>query len=357
MRIGIDARPLAGQLSGIGRYVLELCHTLDAAFPDAEFFAYSPYSPSVALPSQRWIERQHEWQLTHLGGYFWLKYLAPSLIAHDRLDWFVGTRTLLPSLPENLRSISVAYDLNHVIVPRTMTPANRLAHTLFLRHDVRRATRVVAISAGTASRLARYTGRRADLVVHPGIAPHFGVQHPNEIDRVRAKHGLNGPYLLSVATFEPRKNIGALIDAFLALKAAGRLRDHTLVLAGAGGWGQSGLARQLEQGIPGIRRLGFVDDADLPPLYAGADAFVFPSIYEGYGMPVAEALACGTRVVATNIPELREAAHGRAVLVDPDAASIASGIEQSLLQQRPDPLPRDYNAESKRAFAALFTAD
>lgn len=354
--IGIDARPLTGQLTGIGRYVLELCQALDTGLPHARFFAYSPYPLSVSLPSSRWTTRLPERAPTLMGGYFWFKLLSPRLIARDRLDWFFGTRTLLPRLAPGVRTVSLAHDLNHLVVPRTMTPLNRLAHALYFRRDVRRATHVAANSEGTAGRLERYTDRKVDVVVAPGVAPQFiDFIDANEIARVRSVFGLDGPYLLSVATFEPRKNIGALIDAFLALKAEGQLRDHTLVLAGAGGWGQSALARRLEQGIPGIRRLGFVDDADLPSLYAGAEAFVFPSIYEGYGMPVSEALACRTRVVATDIPELREAAHGRAVLVAPDTAAIARGIEHALLLPRPTPLPRDYNADSKRAFAALFT--
>lgn len=358
LTIGIDARPLAGQLTGIGRYVLELCQALDAELPHARFFAYSPYPLSVALPSDRWTARLPERPPTLMGGYFWFKFMAPQLIARDRLDWFFGTRTLLPRLAPDVRTVSLAHDLNHLIVPCTMTPLNRVAHALYFRHDVQRATRLVANSGGTARRLERHTGRKANIVVSPGVAAQFMNAIPiDEIARVRSTLDLDGPYLLSVATFEPRKNIGALIDAFLTLKAAGQLRNHTLVLAGAGGWGQSGLARKLEQGIPGIRRVGFVHDADLPALYAGADAFVFPSIYEGYGMPVSEALACGTRVVTTDIPELREAAHGRAVLVAPDAASIAHGIEIALQQPRPVALPHHYNTECKRAFAALFTTE
>lgn len=357
IQIGLDARPLTGQLTGIGRYVLELCHALDQHLPHATFFAYTPYAPSVAMPSERWIVRRPESVPAQLGGYFWFKYLSPPLIARDRLDWFFGTRTLLPRLAAGVRTLSLVHDLNHVIVPWTMTPLNRLAHALYFRRDVRRATHVVADSEGTASRLASYTGRNADVVVAPGVRPEFEANiDTNEVMRVRTAFDLQGPYLLSVATFEPRKNIGALVDAFLALKAAGQLRDHTLVLAGAGGWGQSELGRRLEPGIPGIRRLGYVDDADLPALYAGADAFVFPSVYEGYGMPVSEALACGTRVVATDIPELREAAQGRAVLVAPDAAAIARGIEQVLRRPRPAPLLRGYNAEGLRKFAALFSA-
>lgn len=355
MVIGIDARPLTGQLTGIGRYVFELCHAMDKALPDASFYAYTPYLPSVELPSTRWLVRRPVRVPAHLGGYFWFKFLSPPLIARDRLDWFFGTRTLLPRLVPGVRTISLVHDLNHLIAPRTMTPLNRLAHALFFRRDVLRATRVIANSHGTAGRLAGYCGRQADLVVPPGAAPHFVVPAGGEAARVRSHFDLQGPYLLSVATLEPRKNIAMLVEAFLALRDAGELPGYTLALAGGGGWRQGELADRLRRGIPGVRHLGYVDDTDLPGLYAGADAFVFPSLYEGYGIPVVEALACGTRVVATDIPELREAAQGRSVLVAPDVASIARGIIEALARPRPTTAPMDGNGAQKQAFARLFT--
>lgn len=354
--IGLDARPLTGQLTGIGRYVFELCHALDRELPEAKFLAYTPYAPSVAMPSDRWQVRLPESVPARLGGYFWFKFLAPALIARDPLDWFFGTRTLLPRLGAGVRTVSLVHDLNHVIVPRTMTPLNRWAHRLYFRGDVRRATRVVANSAGTAERLLRHCGRRADLVLPPDVAAHFAAPPADRVAALRSRLGLAGPYLLSVATMEPRKNLAALIAAFQSLRDHGALAGFTLALAGGGGWGEGELAERLRRGIPGVRHLGFVDDADLPGLYAGAEAFVFPSLYEGYGIPVAEALACGTRVVTTDIPELREAAQGRAVLVAPDTAAIALGIEQVLRQPRPAPLSRGDNAAGLRAFAGLFSA-
>ena len=112
------------------------------------------------------------------------------------------------------------------------------------------------------------------------------------------------------------------------------------------------MAQRLRRGIPGVVALGYVDDADLPALYSGADAFVLPSLYEGFGIPVAEALACGTRVVASDIPELHESTRGQATFVAPDPASIARGIVEVLDRPRPGyvaPAPSDH------AFEALFS--
>lgn len=333
--IGVDARPLTGQLTGIGRYVLDLCQRIDAAMPHALFYAYSPYPLSVTLPSSRWTIRRPNHVPPLLGGYFWFKFLSSQLIRRDDLQWFFGTRTLLPPLPSAVRTLSLVHDFNHILAPATMTSLNRAAHACYFRPDIARATRLLVNSRGTAEKLEQYYGRRADLVVPPRVAASFHRVTDSQVKAARRHFGLPQSYLLSVATMEPRKNLAALVDAYCTLRQAGRLADHSLVLAGGGGWRQGALARRLRNGVPGVRRLGYVDEALLPGLYAGASAFVFPSIYEGFGIPVAEALACGTPVVCTNIPELREAADGKAILVGTNPASIADGILRALDGPRP----------------------
>lgn len=339
IRIGVDGRPLLGQPTGIGRYVADLCHELDRQCPEAHFFAYVPQLQDVALPSARWQLRAPARLPPRAGGYFWFKFLSRELIAADDLDWFFATRTLLPRLGPRVRSVSLVHDLNHVIAPASMTLLNRLAHACYFRRDVRRATKVVANSQGTARRLREYCSTPVSRVLPPRPADHFRPAASGDVERMREVLGLRGPYLLSVATLEPRKNIGSLVDAFVDLRTQGALQDHALALVGASGWGTSSLARRIDAGIPGVVRLGYVPDALLPALYTGAEAFVFPSHYEGFGIPVAEALACGTPVVCTDLPELREASGNAATYVAPDPGSIAQGILAALAGGRPDPPP------------------
>ena len=140
---------------------------------------------------------------------------------------------------------------------------------------------------------------------------------------------ISQPYLLAVATWEPRKNLELLVKTFIQLKDEGKLEEYILVLVGGRGWKDKRLA-SLISGCDSILPLGYVPDDLLPKLYSGADLFLFPSKYEGYGMPVLESLACGTRVVTSDIPELREAGGDEAVYVEPTADGIRQGILKSL---------------------------
>jgi glycosyltransferase involved in cell wall biosynthesis len=130
-----------------------------------------------------------------------------------------------------------------------------------------------------------------------------------------------------VATHEPRKNLVRLLDAFEQMQAGGELQGYRLVLVGGSGWKNGELDARIKAS-PAVVRTGYVDDAALPALYAHAEALVFASTYEGFGMPVLEARLCGTRIVTTDIPELREAGGDDAVYVQPSTEGIRNGIRQ-----------------------------
>jgi len=143
---------------------------------------------------------------------------------------------------------------------------------------------------------------------------------------VLEKRALKRPYLLGVGTVEPRKNLDTLIRTFCNLQARSHLSDYSLVLAGDRGWRDGGLLKQLNRFGTRVSWLGFVEDEELPALYSGCSAFVFPSKYEGFGMPVLEARACGARVVTTDCPELREAGGPDVTYVAPNETGLAEGI-------------------------------
>lgn len=171
------------------------------------------------------------------------------------------------------------------------------------------------------------------------------------------RYGVDKPYILAVGTREPRKNLALLIKTFLLMKTEGLLSRHTLVAVGQKGWRNQQLEQLLRASVgTEVKSLGHVPSPDLPALYTGCDVFVFPSIYEGFGIPVSEARACGARVVATDIPETREAGDDATIYVSPTAAGIRDGIVSALAQASIAPYraARDWQS-SARILADLLT--
>ncbi|HKP98187.1 MAG TPA: glycosyltransferase family 1 protein [Fibrobacteria bacterium] len=269
-----------------------------------------------------------------LKAIIWLKWRCGALAKRDGVDVFWGTATLLPRLPKSVRTLVTVYDLNYLLAPESMIGTHKIAHRLFFRRDVLRADIVTAISQGTADRIFKHHGREADAVVPPATDGTFRpVPGKDAWMRLKAL-GVDAPYILGVATWEPRKNLGMLIQVFLQLKARGRLGNRKLVLAGGRGWKEEKLIALLAQASEDRRKdilpLGFVADSDLPTLYSACDAFVFPSLYEGFGMPVLEARACGAKVLATDIPELREAGGTDSHYIQPTFDGLSRGLIEVL---------------------------
>ena len=272
----------------------------------------------------------------------WLKTRGAGLCRRDGLDVFWAGRTLHPRLGPAVRTVCTVHDLNHLIVPETMELSTRWSHRLWLRGDVKAADVVVANSLGTAQRLVTLLGIAVHGVVTPGLHRRY---HPlDEADQPAAlvallRLGIKPPYLLSVATLEPRKNVEALVQAFLSLRRRNELPECSLVLAGAGGWHDERLMSRLRDARDdGVILPGYVPDALMPALYGFAQALVCPSIYEGFGMPVLEARACGTRVVVSDTPELREAGGAHAVFIEPTVSAIRSGLQRAMtLAPQPEP--------------------
>lgn len=333
MKIGIDGRIWEGNLTGVGRYVAELARELDAVLPEAEFFVYSQRPVSLPVASPRWRERVENlgWA-RRVKGTLWFKLRAGSLAKEDHLDVFWASSTLLPRLPRGVRSLSTVYDLNHKIVPQSMATSVLWAHRFFFDRDVRAADAIVTISNGTARRVESMLGRKVDAVVYPAVSALFQPPTITAVQETLQAHGLLQPYLLAVGTLEPRKNLELLIEVFLTMRREGLLPGYRLALAGGAGWKNDRLRELLDGHAEMVQVLGYVADEDLPSLYAGSAAFLFPSIYEGFGIPALEARMCGSKVLASDVPEIREACGGVGVFVTPDVGGIRNGILQVLAQ-------------------------
>ena len=334
MLIGLDGRPFCGPLAGTGRYVSELCRVLDAALPNARFVVYANRPVSLPVNSPRWRQRFDDSAMAaRLPPALWYFLRAGRLARRDGLDVFWGSANFLPlGLGDRIPSILTIYDFVFRFFPETLSYKHRMIYQLFFKRGLVHADRVVTISAGTAQRLQALYGRQADLVVRPGVASWFAPPPAEKVREVLATYGIDRPYFLSVSTLEPRKNLEALIQALLQLRTDHQLAQVALVLVGQQGWRDSRLRTQIEraksEGLP-IFQTGFVKDADLPALYAGAMAVVMPSLYEGFGMPVLEALRCGARVVSSDIPEMREAGGVGPIYIAPTIEGIKAGLMQA----------------------------
>jgi glycosyltransferase involved in cell wall biosynthesis len=171
------------------------------------------------------------------------------------------------------------------------------------------------------------------ITIPVGVDDRFRPHARDETQGIMSRHGLeHGRYVLSVATIEPRKNLHGLVRAFMRLPA-GLRAAYPLVLCGATGWRESHLEQSLDALVRegSVRRLGYIPEADLPGLYAGAAAFAFPSFYEGFGLPPLEAMASGTPVLASATGSILEVVGDAGLLVDPhDDAALAAGLERIL---------------------------
>lgn len=337
MLIAIDGRPFQGNITGVGRYVYEICTMLENAFTDATFHVYSNRPMSISPFSSRWHFRyETNAVLSKLPPPLWLKLFSARMINGDEASCFWGPAFFLPyGLNRNIKSLLTVHDINFLIAPETMTVMYRLFFRLFFRSGLRSADLISTNSHGTSNRLNEFFYRKADIVAPPSVNPNK-FYRPNDkiIKSVIKKYDLKNPYFLSVSTLEPRKNLDVLIDAFELFTKNNPSKNCNLVLVGASGWKNNDILTRISN-HPDIERLGFVPDADLPALYANAVSLIFPSKYEGFGMPVLEARLCGSPTIASDIDEIREAGGDNTIYVKPNASNIAREMKK-VWEQRPE---------------------
>jgi glycosyltransferase involved in cell wall biosynthesis len=324
--IGIDAsRTVLARRTGTERYALEIVKALSVAECDDRFVLYfnRPPDPGLLPRSDR-----VRWRVIPSRRLWTVGRLAAEMVVRPPDVLFVPAHSLPPVLPR--ASVVTIHDLGYLHFPSEHPPATRWLRRVSNAISARRATRVVAISGATRDDLVRYDRVRPERisVVHHGRAPWFRpVEDAARIEAVRTRYELDRPYFLFIGTLQPRKNLERLLTAFD--RVAERRPDLLLALVGAGGWQPERLARALAgvRARDRVRLLGYVPDDDLPPLLSGSLGLAFPSLYEGFGLPALEAMACATPVLTSNTSSLPEVVGDAGLLVDPlDVDAITAGL-------------------------------
>ena len=355
MKFLFDIQPAIGQLAGVGRYTRELLRHFPAALADGECLAAAyfdfhrrglPFPPPEAASLEL---RPCRWCPGAVAQQLWKRIGCPSYTAFfPKADAYLFPNFVIPPLPRDAKAAVTIHDVSFLRLPQTTEPKNLRWLTSQIRSTAARADAILTDSAFSAREIVETLGVPPEKV-HPILLGLPSMPPPLPPDRAQALRdglGLARPYILHVGTIEPRKNIPFLLD----ILAQARDLDADLVLAGGLGWKTGPILHALRTSpLAGrVHLLSHVPDETLTALYDGALAFVFPSLYEGFGLPPLEALARGTPVLAADNSSLPEVLSPAATLVRGYDPAVWADALRELVAAPPD-------RDALRAHAARFS--
>ncbi|MFL5733693.1 MAG: glycosyltransferase family 4 protein [Chloroflexia bacterium] len=351
MRIGIDAHMIGTRETGNETYCRGLIEGFAQLEDDNEYLIYLA-SPDV-LPSVNGHGRLLRRDLRKQSNVWRLTLGFAQASRGDRLDLLHSSYNV--PLFASCRLVVSVHDISFVHFPEFFSKRDLRIMLNYIPYSMKRAQQVITLSESAAQDIEQVYGiPRSKITVTPlaARAPFTGTASVEEVSRLRRHHGLEDPYILAVGNLQPRKNLLRLFEAFAQLPPSAS--DVKLAVVGKAQWKESEIYRRVTelQIEDRVVFTGYMDDEDLALLYQGSLGLVYPSIYEGFGLPILEAMACGAPVICSNTSSMPEVAGDAAILVDPlnvgeIAEAIASVVQSSAV--------REQLRERGRRQAALFS--
>jgi glycosyltransferase involved in cell wall biosynthesis len=332
MHIAIDAHSVGAQLAGNETYAVNLIEALAEIDQVNRYTLYVTRQSAVDQFTNRWPNFRLRRTLPHTP-LIRIPLTLSIELRKDPVDVLHVQYTAPPRTPCAL--VATIHDLSFEHLPETFNRRSRAQLRLTVRRTAQKAAQILTLSEFSRRDIIETYGIDPERVsvTPPAAPPSFApVTNETELQRIRTTYGIQRDYILALGSIQPRKNLVRLINAYASLGRAERGKQlPQLVLAGKRGWLEAETMRAAEQSDArkDILFIGYVPDADLASLYSGALCFAYPSYFEGFGLPVLEAMQCGTAVIAGNRTSLPEAAGDAAILVDPfDEAAIANGLNR-----------------------------
>jgi glycosyltransferase involved in cell wall biosynthesis len=366
-RIAIDASPLIKFHGGISYYIFHLLDELIKLRSDCDFFIYSPRKVGDFNYFSRYknvtIKEIPYFTLLNL---IWRNTAFLFFLRRDKIDIYWETLYVFPFLiPKKIKTLLTVYDFVPHLYPETVSFLYCLYHKSITRGNLHRADHRLSISVGTANRMRELFGLQEHAIVYPPRKPEIFYKERAQAEPFLRKQGLEfNNYLVTIGTLEPRKNFVRLTEIYCkTLEKYGPEKVMPLVIIGGGGWRNKKILTSFETMVKKypthFKVTGYIPDQELSLYLSGARRYIALSVYEGYGMPIAEARYCRTPVVSLDVPEMREAAEEDGVFLKLD--TLDSELPKHMLtgevdsgEKKPMNLNYPTNRESAEKIAAFF---
>jgi glycosyltransferase involved in cell wall biosynthesis len=334
IRVGINASKYFDINTGVGRYTSNLCNSVTKGKDGNDYFFYLPGRSSTCWDDMNGAQTEEQglFLQNNTLRILWEQILLPIKIRKDMLDLFHYTDHAMSLIQRRHPVVITVHDIAYIRFPDLLNKSRQVYKKYILNLSVKNADIIIADSHSTKEDIIEFfkVDEKKIKVIHLGVESRF--RPISNVEGYRIRNNLPKKMILNIGTLEPRKNVVALIKAFKRLLERG-FKDYILVIAGERGWLYKRIFEEIKSSgmEQSIRFLGVVDDGELPMLYNCADLFVYPSLYEGFGLPPLEAMACGIPIITSNTSSLPEVVGNAGIMIDPsDIESLSEEMYRVL---------------------------